>query len=187
MKPSSSVRQLTFVALGTALIAVCSWISIPLPSMVPFTLQTFAVCLVSALLGPRAGILSVFCYILLAAAGAPVLAGFRGGPDALLGPTGGYVVGFLFTALIVGWGGARAGGRFRRLAGFMAAGILACYAFGTAWFLRVYTVRTGPVGVGAALGLCVLPYLIPDAAKIALAALLTVRLRPLICGKGAAL
>ena len=88
------------MAMAVALIAVCSWISIP--TTVPFTMQTFAVCLVSALLGTRRGFLAVVCYLLLGAAGAPVFAGFKGGLGALLGVTGGYLVGFLFTALIAG-------------------------------------------------------------------------------------
>ena len=62
----------------------------------------------------------------------------------------------------------------------MALGILLCYTFGTAWFVLVYTRSSGPITVGAALGMCVFPYLLPDAVKIALAAILTKRLAPIL-------
>ena len=179
-----SVRDLCFMSLGVALITVCSWISIP--AAVPFTLQTFAICLISALLGLRCGMWTVAGYILLGAVGVPVFSGFRGGPGALLGTTGGYIVGFLFTALIVGAAVRRFGRPFSVLAGAMALGVLVCYAFGTAWFMGVYARSTGPISLATALGWCVLPYLLPDAGKILLAAWLTRRLHPLIVrGAGA--
>ena len=178
----NTASDLAFTAMGAALIAVCSWISVPafLPSLVPFTLQTFAVCLVTAVLGLRLGVGSVGIYLLLGAIGAPVFAGFKGGFAALLGTTGGYLVGFLFTALIVGLAAERMGRSFRVLLPAMAAGVLACYAFGTAWFVLVYTRTSGAIGVGTALAWCVLPYLIPDAVKISLAAFLTGRIAPLV-------
>lgn len=178
MNHTLSTRDIAMAAMGIALTAVCSWISIPLT--VPFTMQTFAVCLLAALFGLRRGMWTIACYILLGAAGAPVFSGFKGGLSALLGPTGGYIVGFLFTALIVGLAAERPGLRVPALAGAMAVGILVCYAFGTAWFMFVYTWRSGPIGLGTALAWCVLPYLLPDAAKIALASVLVQRLRPLV-------
>ena len=84
MKPRFSPRDLAAAAMGTALIAVCSWLSIP--TTVPFTMQTFAICFLTGLLGLRLGIWTVLCYLLLAAVGAPVLAGFKGGIGAMLGP-----------------------------------------------------------------------------------------------------
>ncbi len=173
-----NTRELTHIALGTTLIAVCSWISVPslLPAMVPFTMQTFAVCLVSALLGLRDGLWSVGCYILLGIAGAPVFSGFRGGFAVILGTTGGYIAGFLFTALIVGLAVDRFGRTRPVLLLSMALGILVCYAFGTAWFLLVYARSSGAVGLMSVLSWCVAPYLLPDAAKIVLAAFLAKRL-----------
>lgn len=173
-----SVRDLCYMAFGVALISVCSWISVP--AAVPFTLQTFAVCLITALLGLRLGMWTVSGYILLGAVGVPVFSGFRGGPGALLGTTGGYIVGFLFTALIVGLAVRRFGRKLPVLLGGMALGILVCYAFGTAWFMLVYARSTGPVSLAAALGWCVLPYLLPDAGKIILASWLVQRLYPLV-------
>ena len=160
-----SARELSLAAIGIALIAVCSWISVPM--MIPFTLQTFAVCLISG-------------YILLGAIGIPVFSGFRGGPGALLGATGGYIVGFFFTALTVGLAVKKFGFKLPVLLISMALGILLCYAFGTVWFMGVYARGTGPISLGTALSWCVIPYLIPDAAKIALASLLALRLRPIV-------
>lgn len=178
MKEKLTVRQIAGAALGAALIAVCAWLSVP--AAVPFTMQTFAVCLTAALLGTRSGLWAVGCYLALGAAGAPVFAGFRGGIAALLDVTGGYLIGFLFTALIVGLAAEKRGRRPGVLIAAMAAGVLACYVFGTAWFVLVYTKSKEPIGVATAVSWCVLPYLIPDGIKIALAALLTGRLYPLL-------
>ena len=163
--------------MGVALLTLCSLIAIP--TAVPFTLQTFAVCLIAALFSLKAGLGTVACYLLLGALGAPVFSGFRGGVGILLGATGGYLVGFLFTGAVVGFAVRRFGRGFPVLVVSMAVGILICYLFGTLWFMRVYTRANGPVGLGAVLGWCVLPYLIPDALKIVLASLLTRRLKPL--------
>ena len=182
MRRRLTARDLAYIAMGAALIAVCSWLSVPMT--VPFTMQTFAVCLIAALFGLRGGLWTVVCYLLLGAAGAPVFAGFGGGLAALLGPTGGYLLGFVFTALSVGLAADRLGRRPRVLVPAMAVGVLLCYAFGTAWFMRVYAKNSGPIGLGTALTWCVLPYLIPDAAKVALAAMLTGRLRPLLYREG---
>ena len=123
---------------------------------------------------------TVLCYILLGAVGAPVLSGFKGGVGALLGTTGGYIIGFLFTAPIVGLATETLGRSLPVLIGSMAVGILVCYAFGTAWFMYVYARKTGLIGLGTALGWCVIPYLLPDAVKVALASALVGRLWPLM-------
>ena len=164
---SKTTRELALIAMGAALIAVCSWIAVP--TAIPFTLQTFAVCLAAVAL-----------YLLLGAAGLPVFSGFKGGLGALLGTTGGYLAGFLFTAVVVGLAVDKLGRKLPVLIVSMALGILLCYTFGTAWFVLVYTRSSGPIGVGTALGWCVLPYLLPDAVKIALAAVLTGRLYPIL-------
>ncbi len=175
MKEYKLVRNLVYVAVGAALLAVCSWISVPTP--IPFTLQTFAVCLIAALLGWRLGLEALVVYILLGAVGLPVFSGFKSGVGALLGVTGGYIVGFLFTALVVGLAADRLGRKPLVLAVSMALGVLLCYAFGTVWFVRVYTASKGAISFLSALSMCVFPYLLPDAVKIALAVFLTRRLR----------
>lgn len=113
-------RELAYTGILAALIAVCSWISIP--TAVPFTLQTFAVFLTLGLLGGRLGTLAVTVYLLLGAVGLPVFAGFHGGLGAFLGATGGYLVGFLFTALTM-WGARAMAGKIRpRLSRFRRRG-----------------------------------------------------------------
>ena len=92
------VLDLVYISIGAALIAICSWISIP--TAVPFTLQTFAVFFVLLLLGGERGTIATLIYILLGAIGVPVFAGFSGGIGILFGSTGGYIIGFLFTGLI---------------------------------------------------------------------------------------
>ena len=173
-----SIREIAYTALGVALMIICSWLSVPLT--VPFTMQTFAVCLVAALFGLKIGMWAVAVYLLLGIAGVPVFAGFEGGLGYLLGATGGYLVGFLLTALVVGIAADKRGRGKKVLISAMVVGVLLCYALGTAWFVLVYTRTSGPVGVATALVWCVLPYVIPDMVKIVMAALLTNRLHPLL-------
>lgn len=177
-------RDFAASALFAALMAVCSWISIP--AAVPFTMQTFGVFLAVGLLGGKRGSLSIIVYLLLGAVGLPVFAGFSGGLGYMLGPTGGYIVGFLFSALLMWVIEIFMGKSTSVLAFSMAAGLLLCYAFGTAWFMIVYTKTTGEIGLATALGWCVIPYIIPDVIKIALALILTRRLRPVISNMMAA-
>ena len=175
MKSKLSVRDMAYIALFAVMMAVCSWISIPY--VVPFTLQTFAVFLAVGVLGGRRGTMAVLVYLLMGAVGLPVFTGFSGGSGHLLGSTGGYIVGFVFTALVM-WGMERIpGSRTVVLAVSMVLGLLVCYAFGTAWFVMVYARTTGPVGVWTAVGWCVAPYVVPDLVKLALALVLRRRLR----------
>ena len=95
---SLSVRDLTFIAMMTALIAVCAWITVPMT--VPFTMQTFGVFMALLVLGGPKGTMAVALYILLGMAGVPVFAGFGAGIGVLAGPTGGYIAGFLLTGLL---------------------------------------------------------------------------------------
>lgn len=171
-------RDLAYIALFAVLMAVCSWISIP--TMIPFTLQTFAVFLAVGVLGGKRGTLSVLVFILLGAVGVPVFSGFTGGLGILLGNTGGYIIGFLFSALVMWLLEALLGRKLWVLALSMVLGLAVCYIFGTAWFMVVYARNTGAVGLGTALSWCVLPYIIPDLVKIALALLLSRKLRAIL-------
>ena len=167
-------RDMALCALFAALLAVCAWLVIPAGD-VPFTLQTFGVFAALGLLGGKRGTIAIAVYLLLGAVGAPVFAGFKGGIGALLGVTGGYLVSYLFMGLVVilteKWFG-------RSNLVFLIAGVIAlvvCYAFGTAWFVVAYAKTAGPISWAAALGKCVLPFVIPDLIKLALAALLRAR------------
>lgn len=167
--------DMVYIAVFAALMAICSWISIP--ATVPFTLQTFGVFVAVGILGGRRGTLSVLVYILLGAIGIPVFAGFSGGIGAILGTSGGYIIGFLFSALSM-WVIERTfgNGAVVQIAS-MVVGLAVCYVFGTVWFMVVYARQSGPVGLATVLGWCVIPFIIPDLVKIALAFVLSNRLR----------
>ena len=169
----SKTYDMVYIAVFAVLIAICSWISIP--TTVPFTLQTFAVFMAVGVLGGKRGSLSVLIYILLGAVGIPVFAGFSGGFGILLGSTGGYIIGFLFSALLM-WGMEALLGKKTWVLGLsMVLGLIVCYAIGTVWFMAVYTKNSGPVGLAAVLSWCVIPFIIPDLIKIALALVLSKR------------
>lgn len=176
VKSKWSAKDMAYVAIMAVVIAICSWISIP--TTVPFTLQTFAVFLAVGVLGGRRGTFAVLVFILLGAVGVPVFAGFQGGIGVLLGTTGGYIIGFLLSALLY-WAMTRAlGGKTPVMVAAMVLGLIVCYAFGTAWFMVVYARNAGAIGLGTALGWCVFPFIIPDLVKIALAVGLTRVLKP---------
>ena len=173
-----SVYDLVMVALFAALIAVCAWVTVP--GSVPFTLQTMGVFLAVGLLGGKRGTAAVLVYILLGAVGMPVFSGFSGGVGRLLGTTGGYIIGFLVAALAM-WAMEAIFGKAKWvLPVSMLLGLLLCYAFGTAWFLVLYTQTKGAISVASVLSMCVVPFIIPDLLKIALALLLTSRLSKFI-------
>lgn len=167
MSTKMKTLDMAYIALFAVIMAVCSWISIP--AVVPFTLQTFGVFLAVGMLGGKRGSLAVLVYLLLGIVGIPVFAGFSGGIGCIVGSTGGYIVGFLFSALVMWTMEILLGKKQWVLALSMVIGLLVCYTFGTIWFMVVYARNTGAIGVWTALGWCVFPYIIPDVAKIVLA------------------
>lgn len=178
MTSSTSTKMKTldmaYIGLFAVVIAICSWISIP--TVVPFTLQTFAVFLAVAVLGGKRGTLSVIVYVLLGAVGLPVFSGFKGGIGVLLNTTGGYIIGFIFSALLM-WAFEKAFGKKAwALILSMILALALCYAFGTIWFMIIYANNVGAVGLSAVLGWCVIPFIIPDLIKIALAFILSSRI-----------
>ena len=171
----NNTKKLIYAALMTALIIVCSWISIP--AVVPFTLQTFAVFCALGFLGCGYGGLAIAAYILLGAFGLPVFSGFVGGVGRLFGPTGGYIWGFLLSAVLFGivkklLGEARLSDFFA-----MLAGLVGCYSFGTIWFVQVYS-GGSDMTYASALSVCVLPFILPDLLKIIVACRLIKRIKP---------
>lgn len=166
--------DLAYMGLFVALMAICSWINIPMA--VPFTLQTFAVFAAVSMLGLSRGTVAVLVYIILGTVGVPVFAGFSGGYGIVLGLTGGYIVGFIFMALIEGGIMKAFGKKIPVMVIAMLLGLAALYAFGTAWFIYAYNRDNGAISVMAALSACVFPYIIPDCCKIALAIVLDKRL-----------
>lgn len=159
--------DIVHIAMCAVVTAVSSWLIIP--TVVPFTMQTFGVFLTVGMLGGKKGSLSILTYILLGVVGLPVFSGFTGGIGSLMGVTGGYIIGFLLAALLM-WGMEHFWGKRKSvLVLSMFLGMMVCYCFGTIWFIKVYTSNTGEIGVWTALSWCVLPYLLPDILKIMLA------------------
>ena len=153
--------------LFAALTAVCSWIAIP--TAVPFTLQTFAVFCTLLMLGGQYGTISIAVYLLVGLAGAPVFAEFYSGLPAFITPSGGYLIGFVFTGLIYWAITSVFGDKLIVMIIGLVLGTIVCYAFGTVWFMIVYGRENGSVGLLTALGWCVFPFMIPDALKMVLA------------------
>lgn len=178
IRENNKTRDIVYIGIMAAIIAICSWIAIP--ATVPFTLQTMGVFIAVGVLGGKRGTLSVLTYILLGIIGVPVFAGFSGGIGVILGTTGGYIVGFLFSALVM-WGIEKLFGRGKIVLGIsMVTGLLVCYAVGTVWFMAVYARNSGPVGLGTVLGWCVVPFIIPDLIKVAGALFLANRLKRVV-------
>jgi len=185
----NKARDMAYIALMVAVIVVCAWIAVP--TVVPFTLQTFAVFATLLLLGGKRGAFAIAVYLLLGAAGVPVFSAFRGGIGALLGATGGYLFGFLFTAFIYWLFEAlfewRADSGIKRVAWQCAAliiGLIACYAAGTAWFMYAYASGGKAITLAAALSSCVLPFVLPDLAKLAVAVVVSRRVEAFMWKKG---
>ena len=153
-----NIRKMVQCSLFASLIAVCSWICVPVPP-VAVTMQTFGLLLTLGTLGGKWGSVSVLLYLLMGLIGLPVFAGFRGGAAALLDATGGFLWGFLAGALVY-WMAEKFG---KLLPGVLCQ--LACYLCGCLWF----SFWAGGAGFLPALMTCVVPYLIPDAVKLCLA------------------
>ncbi len=163
MKGRFETKKMVQAALFAALVAVLAQIQIPIKP-IPFNLAVLGVYLAGVMLTPGWAVASAVLYILLGAVGIPVFAGFGAGPAVLLGPTGGYIVGYVFLALAVSLAIHMRGSRlWMHLLG-MAVGLALLYAFGTAW----YVILSGK-GLAAAIQFCVLPFILPDMGKGALA------------------
>lgn len=157
-------KEITMIGLMAALTCIAGPLSLPLPfSPVPISLTNLAVYFAVYLLGMKRGTISYCVYLLLGLVGMPVFSAFTSGPAKILGPTGGYLIGFVFMAVICGWFVDRWNGKpVPRFIG-MVAGTAVCYAFGTAWLAF-----QAKMSFGAALAAGVLPFLLGDAVKIIL-------------------
>lgn len=160
-----SVKQLALVGLMAAVMCILGPLALYIPvSPVPISLGMLAVYFVTSVMGMKLGTLSVLIYILLGLAGAPVFTGFTGGPAKLFGPTGGYIIGYIFMALICGFFADKFGKKLPVYFLGMLAGTAVCYLFGTAWlgFLMDMT-------FAEALAAGVLPYIPGDLMKLVIA------------------
>ena len=100
---NSKIKELTIIALFPALMGATAGVSIPLFNLPPITLQTFFVFLAGLILGPKKAALSMIVYLIMGAIGIPVFSGFRGGFEVLVGFSGGFLLGFVFAAIFIGF------------------------------------------------------------------------------------
>lgn len=154
-----STRSMTLTAMLTALLCILGPVTLPVGA-VPVSMTTAALMLIALLLGPGRACLCCGVYLGIGLLGVPVLSGFSGGLGALLGPTGGFLLGYLPMTALCGFS-ARTSSRLRQLTAF-AAGNLLLYLSGTTW----YVVQAGTEFLPA-LGVCVLPFLPGDVLKLA--------------------
>lgn len=167
----SNHRKQILCALFAALTAVFSQIALPI-GPVPVTLGTLAVLMSGALLGKKYGIISMGLYLLLGAIGLPVFSLFRAGLGTLLSPGGGFIIGFVPAAGIVGAIVEKYGIKWKALIPALLAGNLGCYALGLAWFVGLTQTP-----LWNALLICVFPFLLGDGAKIILGGFLVRKLK----------
>ena len=181
------IYDLVLISVSAALITICSWISIPL-GPVPFTLQTLGILAVMLTVGGRRGTIAILVYLALGAVGVPVFAGFKGGIMSFIGPTGGFLIGFVFGALVY-WLLEKL---FLKklmtspvktwifgMLGFVVFEVV-MYIVGVIWFMTVYAAQTGPVGLATVMSWCVIPFIIPDIVKMVVAVLTGERASKLI-------
>ncbi len=166
--------QMAEIALMSAVLCVISPFTIPVPmSPVPLSLALFGVYLAAVLLGAKRGAICVLIYLLLGLVGLPVFSGFSGGIGVLAGPTGGYIIGYVLCALVIGLLVEQG----MHTIFTMTLGTLVCYCFGTIWFLII---MKGTYTLIQALLVCVVPYLIFDLIKILAAAAVAVPIRKIV-------
>ncbi len=174
-----TAQELTLVALAVAFLTVCSWISIPAGD-VPITLQTLAIFVITGLFSTKLSLLALSVYLIMGMVGLPVFAGMTGGLGRIVGPTGGYLIGFYFTVALIGTFSRQFGRHPLVTALSLALSLIICYAFGTLWFAAIHMGGINGVSVVTALVKCVLPYLLPDAVKLAAALWIVKRVSPLL-------
>lgn len=172
-------------ALFAALTAVCTFINIPLPfTPIPINLATLSVFLAGGLLGANFGGLSQIVYVLVGAIGLPVFANFQGGIGVLAGPTGGFLIGYIVGAFVIGLVLDRIlklddnnRKNIFRIVIACIAGMITYFTLGCIWFMILTN-----TGLIAALVSCVIPFLIGDALKVTAATFLIIRLRKTVLG-----
>lgn len=182
MKPklfTLNLREVIITSIFSALTVVLAQISFRIPfSPIPITLQTLAVCLSAAILGKKCGTISQIVYVLIGAVGLPVFSGFNSGLGALLGPTGGYIISFPFTAFVIGYVMEKST-QVTKLSMFFAmfCGLVVCYTFGTFWLgfsLSLSFAKAIIAGIGW--------YLPLDIIKIFIASFLAYEVRSALIG-----
>lgn len=163
MKKKSKVYQMTIIGVMAAVICILGPLSIPI-GMVPISFTNLAIYFALYTIGMKKGTISYIIYMLIGFVGIPVFSGFTSGPSKLLGPTGGYIIGFIFMALIAGYFIDKFSDRWYLCFVGMVLGTGVCYVFGTAWL--AYQAN---MSASAALSVGVIPFIPGDLAKILIA------------------
>jgi biotin transport system substrate-specific component len=151
-----STRDICFMGIFVAIIAVCAQLRVPLPGGVAFTMQTWAVMFAGVVLGVKRGVIAIIVYILLGAMGVPVFNGFTGGLGVIAGPTGGFIVTFPIMALLAGLSK-----NVYLLTVALSAAVFINLSAGMLWF----AFERG-IPVSAAFSAVVLPFILPEIFKI---------------------
>lgn len=165
-----STKTIVTVGMFTAVLAVLSILTIPMPSGVPVTLQTFAMALCGYVLGAKKGTLSTVLYVVIGAIGVPVYAGMSGGVGALFGYTGGFIFGFIFMTLLCGLGLSVKNKVLQVVFGLL--GLMVCHLFGVIWF----SVVAASTFVNSFLVVSV-PYLLKDVISVVAAYFVAIAIR----------
>ena len=161
---NSRTRSIAFIALSIAIMAVSAWIMVPI-GPVPFTLQMFAVTFAILVLTPRQAICAIAGYLLLGAIGVPVFSGMRGGIGVLMGPTGGFLWGYLIGVSVA----VAVLALFRRrgidnfAVGVLCGLIFTAIAYACGWFQYMFVAGVGPV---ESLFVTVAPFVVVDVIKV---------------------
>lgn len=169
-KTRNITLNIVMTGMFSALLIVLSQLSIPTPTGVPITLQTFAVALTGVILGWKLGFLSTFIYILLGAVGLPVFANFKAGLQAIAGPTGGFIYGFLLMVILCGIGGTRKNMVQGIVIGII--GLLGCHLLGINHFAFLSNISFWKSAL-----LVSIPYLIKDVASIAIGFVIGIKVK----------
>lgn len=164
-----STSNLTCMALMTALLCIMAPCSVTLPiSPISYSLATLAIYFIITILDMKSSVVCIILYLLIGLIGLPVFSNFGAGLGKLIGPTGGYLVGYIFIALIGGFFTTKFNGKIYMYIIGMILATAVLYIFGTAWYL----ILNGEATLAIALSFCVFPFLIPDLCKIIIAACL---------------
>ena len=172
-------RDMVYTALFTAVLCAVAPLSLNI-GPIPLSFATLAIYLAAGSLDPKCSAISVVLYVALGAVGLPVFSGFGAGIAKIIGPTGGFIAGYIPLVLVTGLSVSRFGQKRLIFVAGMVIGTALLYALGTAWFTLQMQ-----ASLSAALMACVVPFLVGDAFKIVIAAIVTPQLRAAIAGSGA--
>ena len=175
MKKRFSAYNLCVASLFVGVISVCSWVSFA--TVIPVTMQLFAILLSSYFLSTTYSVISVAVYLLLGAVGVPIFSLFRGGISHLLGPTGGFLIGFIPAVFVSSLLLKKLNKTFFGCVLSFFVGTVCCYIFGVIWFSLISGNKISFFSIYNSFLNCVLPFIPFDLLKILLAALVVKRFK----------